>query len=65
MKPNCKRYASPFPPLSRFPTLASVTAEINQWWQTGRSCFTRLLTKMKLSKPTASVLDQVLPAPDG
>lgn len=46
-------------------TLASVTAEINRWWQTGRSCFTRLLIRMKLPKPTASVLDQVLPAADG
>ncbi len=46
-------------------TLASVTAEINRWWRTGRSCFTRLLIRMKLPKPTASVLDQVLPAADG
>jgi hypothetical protein len=46
-------------------TLASVTAEIARWWQTGCSCFDSLLKKMKLPSPTKSVLDQVLPAPDG
>jgi hypothetical protein len=46
-------------------TLASVTAEIARWWQTGYSCFARLLKQMKLPSPTKSVLDQVLPAPDG
>jgi hypothetical protein len=46
-------------------TLASVIAEINRWWQAGQSCFTKLLETMKLPPPTESILDNVLPAPDG
>ena len=46
-------------------TLASVTAEMARWWQTGCRCFARLLKKMKLPSATKSVLDQVLPAADG
>jgi len=46
-------------------TLPSVMEEINRWWQTGRSCFTKLLNKMKLETPAESILDQVLPVPDG
>ena len=46
-------------------TLASVMAEINRWWQAGQSCFTKLLKKMKLPSPTQSILDKVMPAPDG
>jgi transposase len=45
--------------------LDSITNEIQGWWQAGQSCFTRLLRKMKLSNPTESILDKVLPAPDG
>ncbi len=46
-------------------TLAGILTEVDQWWQTGQSCFTRLLKKMKLPSPSDSVLDKVLPAPDG
>ena len=46
-------------------TLVGVIDEIKRWWQAGQSCFTRLLKKMKLPYPSESVLDNVLPAPDG
>jgi hypothetical protein len=46
-------------------TLPSVMAEINRWWQAGQSCFTQLLNKMELPAPTESILDKILPAPDG
>jgi len=46
-------------------TLGGVLDEINRWWETGRSCFTKLLNKMKLETPAQSILDQVLPIPDG
>jgi transposase len=46
-------------------TLASVIAEINRWWQTGQSCFTKLLKKLKLPPPIESNLDKLIPVPDG
>jgi transposase len=46
-------------------TLAGVIEEINGWWQTGQSCFTKLLKKMKLKPSVESILDKVMPAPDG
>ena len=46
-------------------TLVGIIDEIKRWWQAGQSCFTRLLKKMKLPYPSDSVLDNVLPAPDG
>ena len=46
-------------------TLGDVMAEINRWWQQGQSCFTTLLTKMKLKLSEQSTLDHVLPIPDG
>jgi hypothetical protein len=46
-------------------TLAKVIEEINCWWQTGQSCFTKLLKKMKLQQRAESILDKVMPAPDG
>jgi transposase len=46
-------------------TLTSVMAEIARWWQAGQSCFTKLLKKMKLKPPAQSILDKVMPAPDG
>jgi transposase len=46
-------------------TLAGIIAEIHHWQQAGQSCFTRLLKKMKLPCPTASILDNVMPVPDG
>jgi transposase len=46
-------------------TLGGVIEEINHWWQTGQSCFTKLLTTMKLQPCAESILDKVMPAPDG
>jgi len=46
-------------------TLASVIAEIERWRRTGQSCFAKLLKKMKLQPPAQSILDKVMPAPDG
>jgi transposase len=46
-------------------TLGGVLDEINRWWETGRSCFTKLLNQMKLATPGKSVLDQVQPILDG
>ena len=46
-------------------TLSTVLEEINRWWQAGQSCFTKLLTKLKLARPTESILDKVMPVPDG
>jgi transposase len=52
-------------------TLANVIAEVQSWVHKGKSCFTKLLQKLKLILPTAStpsVLDKVLPLqplPDG
>jgi|HubBroStandDraft_4_1064222.scaffolds.fasta_scaffold84012_1 transposase len=45
--------------------LTSVLEEIERWWQAGQSCFTKLLKKMKLQPRTPTILDQVLPVPDG
>jgi transposase len=42
-------------------TLASVLDEMKRWWETGQSCFTTLLRKLKLAVPDQSVLDRVLP----
>lgn len=46
-------------------TLGSVLEEIDRWWQTGQSCFTKLLKKLKLPRPSESLLDKVIPVPDG
>jgi transposase len=52
-------------------TLPSVVDEIKRWWQAGQSCFTKLLKKLKLAPPlpatkeSPSILDKVLPIPDG
>jgi hypothetical protein len=52
-------------------TLASVIDEIKRWYQAGQSCFTKLLKKLKLTLPSPatedapSILDKVLPIPDG
>jgi transposase len=46
-------------------TLTSVLEEIERWWQTGQSCFTTLLKKMKLPPRAATLLDKALPLPDG
>ncbi|HTT83819.1 MAG TPA: hypothetical protein VMF67_10090 [Rhizomicrobium sp.] len=46
-------------------TLASVIEEINRWWQVGQSCFTKLLKQMKPQPRAESILDNVMPVPDG
>jgi hypothetical protein len=46
-------------------TLASVLEEINRWQQAGYSCFAKLLNKLKLRTGAESVLDNLLPVPDG
>jgi hypothetical protein len=46
-------------------TLSSVLAEIHDWIDKGRSCFTTLLAKLKIPSPQKSVLDQLLPKPSG
>lgn len=46
-------------------TLPSVLVEIQRWIEAGRSCFAELLEQLKLPFPQQSVLDQLLPTPDG
>jgi transposase len=46
-------------------TLVNIIAEIDHWRKAGQSCFTRLLKTMNLPCPTESILDNVMPAPDG
>ena len=46
-------------------TLKTVSAEIEGWYKAGRSCFTKLLHKMKLTISNQSILDKVVPIPDG
>jgi transposase len=46
-------------------TLGSVLEEIERWWQAGQSCFTKLLKKMKLQPRAPTILDKVMPIPDG
>jgi transposase len=46
-------------------TLANVIAEIERWRQAGESCFSKLLRKLKLKVPDQSILDKLMPMPDG
>jgi transposase len=46
-------------------TLANVIAEIARWRQAGESCFSKLLRKLKLKAPIQSILDELIPIPDG
>jgi hypothetical protein len=46
-------------------TLASVLAEIQGWCARGRSCFRVWLEKLQLALPEQSVLERILPVPDG
>jgi hypothetical protein len=46
-------------------TLANVIAEIDCWRQAGESCFRKLLRKLKLKVPDQSILDRLIPIPDG
>jgi hypothetical protein len=50
--------------LSSF-TLTAIIEEVQRWRAAGQSCFSRLLRKLKLSLPSESILDQLLPLPDG
>ena len=56
--------------LSTF-TLSSVIEEVRGWFEAGRSCFARLAEKLGLTvtdfsaDSRSSVLDRVLPIPDG
>src|ERR1022692_3612251 len=46
-------------------TLANVIAEIERWRHAGESCFSKLLRKLKLKVPDQSILDKLIPVPDG
>jgi transposase len=46
-------------------TLTSVLEELKRWWQSGQSCFARLMKKLKLKPPEQSILNRVLPSPSG
>jgi transposase len=46
-------------------TLQGVIDEVKRWSQTGQSCFAQMLAKLGLSKPKESVLDKMVPVPDG
>jgi len=46
-------------------TLANVIAEIERWRHAGESCFSKLLRKLKLKVPEQSILDKLIPVPDG
>jgi hypothetical protein len=44
-------------------TLQSVVEEMQRWWAEGRSCFEKLLKKLKLALPEESPLDRLFPSP--
>ena len=44
-------------------TLASVVEEVQRWCVRGRSCFAELLSKLNLTCPDKSILDDLLPIP--
>jgi transposase len=46
-------------------TLANVIAEIERWRPAGESCFSKLARKLKLKVPDQSLLDKLIPIPDG
>jgi hypothetical protein len=50
--------------LPRF-TLTSVLAEVQRWFDVGRSCFVALSEKLGLTPPQQSILDRIYPSPDG
>jgi len=51
--------------LSSF-TLTAIIEEVQRWRTAGQqSCFSRLLHRLKLQCPSTSILDQLLPLPDG
>jgi transposase len=46
-------------------TLVSVIEELQRWWATGRSCFEKLLKKLKLPEPHSAqpLIDRLIPSP--
>jgi transposase len=46
-------------------TLSSVIDEIRRWSVTGRSCFSKLASKLRLKLPDRTVLDLIYPKPSG
>jgi transposase len=46
-------------------TLPNVIEEVKNWLATGESCFEKLLAKLGLTLPEQSILEQILPLPDG
>jgi hypothetical protein len=44
-------------------TLSTVVDEITNWATRGRSCFSDLMSKLELTPPEKSILDQLLPQP--
>jgi transposase len=46
-------------------TLSNVLAELQRWWATGQSCFSKLLQKLKVTLPEKPVIDRILPRPSG
>jgi hypothetical protein len=46
-------------------TLDEIIDEIKRWQQAGQSCFTSLMQKMGLVNPSESILENLLPLPDG
>jgi transposase len=44
-------------------TLSSVIEEMNRWWADGKSCFEKLLEKLKLTRPEKSTIDRLFPSP--
>lgn len=46
-------------------SIATVIEEVHQWAETGRSCFAKLLKKLKLPSPQQSLLNRLFPQPSG
>ena len=46
-------------------TLATVIAEVRRWEQAGKSCFEKLLAKLKIPLPEELILDSLYPKPSG
>lgn len=45
-------------------TLSSVIEEMQRWWTDGRSCFERLIKKLKLRLPKQSITERLYPNPE-
>jgi hypothetical protein len=46
-------------------TLSTVIAEVQHWLDSGRSCFARLLQKLRIPARDKSILDTIYPEPSG